>query len=143
MKITLLKQILTSAVAHIGHELVEWKLVEGNVDVIHAKTRDKWGTWSWAIAPDDKHGHMRFDISACSVSYKVTTRLATSLYWSDLGVAMKEACTILVKQRLLSDEYKAARAAGGVDKQLRPVDRSKVEEAAPEAPTPTPQPSLF
>lgn len=143
MKMTLLKQLLEAAVEHIGHELVEWQLVEGRVDVIHAKTRDKWGVWSWSLTPDDKHGHLRWDIGRCEVSYKVTTRLTSELYWSDLGVAMKEATTIVVKQRLVSDEYRAARAAGGVDKQLRPVDRSKVEEAALEAPAAMIQSSLF
>lgn len=143
MKMTLIKQLLTSAVAHIDHELVEWKLVEGRIDVIHAKTRDAWGVWSWTIAPDDKHGHMRFDISRCEVSYKVTTRLATELYWSDLGEVMKEAVKIVVKQRVASDEYRAARAAGGVDKQLRPVDRKAREEAAQELKPAPQQAALF
>lgn len=118
-------EMVKSALVARGHELVGQVAVIGAdsaVPLYTAKSRDKWGVWTWHLTANTRHGHLRWEIVRAEVGYRFTTRLDAELPdWSKLDELLAEGVALLVKQRKASEEYRAARKMGGVDEQLRPV----------------------
>ena len=140
MKMALVKTLLDSAVAHIGHKLEGWRYIEGDSsDAVHFHTRDRLDQlWTWGVSPNDRQGHTRWAVVRCELGRERPTRLDVGLPdWSDLGELLKECVSIVTKARKGDPELIAAQARY---RQKR-LDEAKTDEAEP-TPKPT-QTSLF
>lgn len=137
MKMALVKTLLDAAAGHIKHKLGGWKYADGTggaADVVHMQTRDRYGElWSWAVSPNDRHGHTRWAVVRCSVGQEIPTRLDVDLPdWSDLGELLKECVMIMAKVRKGDPRWLEAQARYRERRRAAHESAPAQEDAPPE-----------